>query len=205
MFLAWRNLIHDKVRLAVTLTGIVFAIVLIVVQFGLFLGFRDTSANVIEHSGADVWIAARGTPHLNGGTPFPESKLYKILSTAGVASAQRYLISFVGWKLPDGGMETCADRWLRSRDRTRRTVESELPVRSPDLHTDDTVIVDELYFKKLAVMGSVTRRDQRPPCEGGRASRAAFAHSQRRRTSSHRSRTLRSTRASSPTRLRSCW
>ena len=30
MFLAWRNLIHDKVRLTVTLTGIVFAIVLII-------------------------------------------------------------------------------------------------------------------------------------------------------------------------------
>jgi putative ABC transport system permease protein len=152
MFLAWRNLIHDKVRLAVTLTGIVFAIVLIVVQFGLFLGFRDTSANVIEHSGADVWIAARGTPHLNGGTPFPESKLYKILSTAGVASAQRYLISFVGWKLPDGGMETVQivgfDLETGLGGPWNVTAGS-----VADLHTDDTVIVDELYFKKLAVNG----------------------------------------------------
>jgi hypothetical protein len=48
--LAWKNLFHDKVRLGVTLTGIVFALVLILVQFGLFLGFLDTSANVVEHS-----------------------------------------------------------------------------------------------------------------------------------------------------------
>ncbi len=33
--LAWRNLVHDKVRLAVTVTGIVFAVVLIVVELGL--------------------------------------------------------------------------------------------------------------------------------------------------------------------------
>ena len=37
--LARRNLFHDKVRLAVTLTGIVFAVVLIVVELGLFVEF----------------------------------------------------------------------------------------------------------------------------------------------------------------------
>jgi len=42
--LAWKNLLHDRVRLAVTLIGIVFALVLIAVQFGLFLGFWETSA-----------------------------------------------------------------------------------------------------------------------------------------------------------------
>jgi hypothetical protein len=33
--LARRNLLHDRIRFAVTLTGIVFALVLIIVQFGL--------------------------------------------------------------------------------------------------------------------------------------------------------------------------
>ena len=152
MFLAWRNLIYDKVRLAVTLTGIVFAIVLIVVQFGLFLGFQDTSANVIEHSGADVWVAARGTPHLNGGTPFPESKLYKVLATPGVATVQKYLVTFVNWKLPDGGQEAAqivgfdletglGGPW----NITQGSV--------ADLHGADTVMIDELYAKKLGVTG----------------------------------------------------
>jgi len=42
--LAERNLVHDKVRLAVTLTGIIFAVVLIVVQLGLFIGFATTTS-----------------------------------------------------------------------------------------------------------------------------------------------------------------
>ena len=46
--LAWRNLIHDKVRLGVTLTGIVFAVVLIVVEIGLFIGFTTTTSGLIE-------------------------------------------------------------------------------------------------------------------------------------------------------------
>ena len=46
--LARRNLFHDKVRFAVTLTGIVFALVLIIIQFGLFLGFTTTTSNNID-------------------------------------------------------------------------------------------------------------------------------------------------------------
>ncbi len=48
--LARRNLFHDRVRLAVTLTGIVFAVVLIVVQVGLFIGFTSATSGLIDNS-----------------------------------------------------------------------------------------------------------------------------------------------------------
>jgi multidrug efflux pump subunit AcrA (membrane-fusion protein) len=48
--LARRNLFHDKVRLAVALTGVVFAVVLITVQLGLFVGFATTTSNIIDNS-----------------------------------------------------------------------------------------------------------------------------------------------------------
>ena len=54
--LAWRNLVHDRVRLAVTLTGIVFAVVLIVVELGLFVGFTTTTSGLIDRSHADLWV-----------------------------------------------------------------------------------------------------------------------------------------------------
>jgi hypothetical protein len=46
--LAQRNLFHDNVRLTVTLTGIVFSVVLIVVQLGLFIGFTTATSNLID-------------------------------------------------------------------------------------------------------------------------------------------------------------
>ena len=52
--LAQRNLFHDKVRLTVTLTGIVFSVVLIVVQLRLFLGFTTATSNMIDHSGTNL-------------------------------------------------------------------------------------------------------------------------------------------------------
>ena len=148
--LAWKNLIHDRVRLMVTLTGIVFAIVLIVVQFGLFLGFRDTSANVIDHSKADLWIATKGLPHLNGGQPFLESKIYKVLSTPGVLAAKKYIVGFVQWKLPEGGEETAQivgfDLSSELGGPWSITAGS-----VADLRSEDTIMIDELYRKKLGV------------------------------------------------------
>jgi len=47
--LAFRNLFRDKVRLTLTLVGIVFAVVLITVQIGLFLGFAETTSGIIDH------------------------------------------------------------------------------------------------------------------------------------------------------------
>ncbi len=43
--LAWRNLAHDRSRFVVTLVGISFAVVLIAMQIGLFLGFTDSATS----------------------------------------------------------------------------------------------------------------------------------------------------------------
>ena len=73
--LAWRNLVHDKVRLLVTVTGVVFAVVLIVVQFGLFLGFATTTSSLVDRSRADLWITSANVPYIEVGVNFSERKL----------------------------------------------------------------------------------------------------------------------------------
>lgn len=105
--LAVRNLFHDKIRLAVTLTGIVFAVVLVAVQIGLFIGFTSTTSNLIDHSQADCWIASHGVKYIEVGVPFPEKKLYHARTTAGVAEAEKYIVRFSQWKRPDGAQESC--------------------------------------------------------------------------------------------------
>ncbi len=150
--LARKNLFHDRVRLVVTLTGIVFALVLIVVQFGLFMGFLDTSANVVAQNKADLWIAARGIPHVNGGAPLDERIRYKILSVPRVEKAVKYAIFFVVWKLPTGASETVQ---IVGYD-----LDSALggpwnvAAGSVDaLRGQDTIIVDDLYKERLGVHG----------------------------------------------------
>jgi putative ABC transport system permease protein len=148
--IGFKNLVHDRVRLAVTLTGIIFALVLILVQFGLFLGFLETSSNIVARSGADLWIAAPAVPHVNGGAPLMESKRWRALTVQGVARVDRYALFFVNWKLPSGAVESVQVAGFEPQGGmggpwalTAGSVE--------DLRGEDTVIVDELYREKLGI------------------------------------------------------
>jgi putative ABC transport system permease protein len=148
--LARRNLFHDRVRFAVTLTGIVFALVLIIIQFGLFLGFTTTTSNNIDHSGADIWIVFHGVGYFDTGRMFSERKFYEVLSVPGVRQAEKYIQNFAYWKKPDGGVENVqvigfhpgsglGEPW--------NVVEGSVL----DVKLEDGVIVDELYKEKLGV------------------------------------------------------
>ena len=59
--LASRNLFHDRLRFIATMIGIVFSIVLVTVQMGLYLGFGRMVTTMIDHASADLWIMPRGT------------------------------------------------------------------------------------------------------------------------------------------------
>jgi putative ABC transport system permease protein len=106
--LARRNLFHDRVRLIVTLTGIAFSVVLMVVQWGLFQGFSTSTAAIIDHSGADIWVAAKDTAYLEQAVPFNERKYYQVLATPGVAQAVKYIVRWSVWKQPGGRAESVA-------------------------------------------------------------------------------------------------
>jgi putative ABC transport system permease protein len=169
--LAWRNLVHDKVRFAVTVTGIVFAVVLIVVELGLFLGFTTTTSSLIDRSGADLWITAPRVPYIEQGVAFSERKLSTVLATPGVAAAGKYIVQFSQWKRPDGrqesvqvvGLELAAglgEPWNLTAGRV------------DDLRRPDAVIVDEIYRNKLGV----ERLNQIVEIRGRRARIVGFTH-----------------------------
>jgi len=148
--LARRNLFHDRIRFAVTLTGIVFALVLISIQFGLFLGFTTTTSNNIDRSKADLWIVFHGVGYFDTGRMFSERKFYEVLSVPGVQQAEKYIQNFAYWKKPDGGVENVqvigfhpggglGEPW--------NIVEGSVL----DVKLEDGVIVDDLYKEKLGV------------------------------------------------------
>lgn len=148
--LAWRNLVHDKVRLIVTITGIVFAVVLIVVELGLFLGFTTATSSLIDRSNADLWISSEGVPYIEQGVAFTERKQAVVLATSGVASASKYIARFTQWKRPDGqqvGIQVVGVDLATGLGGPWNLVEGQLS----DLEKPDAVFVDEIYRQKLGV------------------------------------------------------
>jgi putative ABC transport system permease protein len=148
--LAIQNLCCDRVRLAVTLVGVVFAVVLIAVQIGIFVGFGRTTSALIDHSGAAVWLAGKGTKNVDQAPPISERRLYQALAVPGVVDAKRFLTDFVLWQKPAGGIESI----LIVGFDPESGVGGPWNVVAGDvrqLKTPDTVMIDELYREQLGV------------------------------------------------------
>jgi putative ABC transport system permease protein len=148
--LAIRNLFHDRVRLIVTLTGIVFAVVLISIQVGLYIGFRSTISSVIDNSNADIWITSRYVRYIEVGVAFPERKIYDVLATPGVAEAQKVIVQFSDWTRPDGAQEG-TELIGFNPDSTLLAPWNLVEGSVKDLKRADAVIIDRFYAEKLGV------------------------------------------------------
>ncbi|MCI0611768.1 ABC transporter permease [bacterium] len=103
--LAIKNLIHDRIRLVITLTGITFSVALILIQVGMFFGMTANSSTVIENSEGDIWIMSKNSQNFDMVNPFPESLVTAARSVKGVEWAENLIQQFAFMRLSDGGTE----------------------------------------------------------------------------------------------------
>jgi len=103
--LARRNLLHDRLRFAITIAGVAFAVALVFVQVGLFLGLLDNASVTIENVDADLWVTTRNTPNVDFARTFPETYVQRVRSVPGVARADNLVVWFMQMNLPTGAQE----------------------------------------------------------------------------------------------------
>jgi len=149
---ASRNLFHDRLRFIATVIGIVFSIVLVTIQMGLYLGFGRMVTTMIDHASADLWVMPRGTKCFEDPSLLNLRDRYRALSVNGVAEAIPVVIGFADWRMAGGEMTPVfvigAD--LRSGGlEPWDLVEGQLE----SLSTPKAVAVDKTYFERLGVSG----------------------------------------------------
>ena len=103
--LARKNLLHDRLRFVITVAGVAFAVTLVLVQVGLFMGLLDKSTVTIRHASADLWITSHNTPNVDFARTFPETAVLRARSVAGVERADNLIVSFMNIQLPNGALE----------------------------------------------------------------------------------------------------
>jgi putative ABC transport system permease protein len=150
--LAARNLFHDRVRFAATITGIVFSMVLVTVQMGLFVSFRTIVTTMIDHAPADLWIMPLGTKCFEDPALLDERERFRALSVAGVADAVPVLVSFAQWRIPSGGT-TPVLLIGSSRGDSGLHPWNIVAGNLSDLSIPDAVAVDRSYFERLGTTG----------------------------------------------------
>jgi putative ABC transport system permease protein len=161
--LAARNLLYDKLRFAATVIGIVFSIVLVTVQLGLFVSFERTVTIMIDHAPADLWIVPLATKCFEDPSLLDEANRYRALSIEGVSQVDPILISFAQWRMPNGGASPVLV--IGSDLRAGGLLPWNIVEGGVDaLSIPDAVAVDRTYADRLGVKGvgdAAEMRDRR--------------------------------------------
>jgi putative ABC transport system permease protein len=150
--LAFRNLFHDRLRLIATLIGIVFSIVLVTVQMGLYLGFGQMVTTMIDHASADLWIVPQGTKCFEDPSLLAARKRFRVRAINGVTDALPIIIGFADWRIPGGGTTPVfvIGSDLRSRVLPPwNVVEGHLEA----LSIPNAIAVDRSYLERLGISG----------------------------------------------------
>jgi putative ABC transport system permease protein len=150
--LASRNLFHDRLRFIATLIGIVFAVVLVMIQMGLFLGFGRMVTTMIDHASTDIWVVPKGAKCFEDPTLLDVKLRDRIAAIKGVAAVIPLVIGFSDWRLESGEMTPIFvvgadlhDHALQPWNIVEGNVEA--------LAERGTVAVDRSYFERLGITG----------------------------------------------------
>ncbi len=150
--LAWRNLVHNKRRLALSVAGIAFAVVLMFSQQGFYYTLLDSTAELIHRMDADLVLVSPRRRMLTTPQPFEYRYLLQSLGHPDVVEVEPVYLEFIQSK-------------LRSEKQTPRLIRviafdlQDAAIRFPSL-TDD--IVTELQRPGTAIIDRRTKTDYHP-------------------------------------------
>lgn len=148
--LAYRNLFHDRLSFMVTIVGIVFSVVLVAIQTGIYLGSERKISAIIDAAPADLWVVPLGTKSYDDPSLLTGRERHMIMSTPGVARAEDMVVSFARWRKPAGG--TTAILLVGSGADSSYPLPWNIQEGSRDaLEAPNTVGIDQSYFPDLGI------------------------------------------------------
>lgn len=149
--LAFRNLVHDRLSLIVTLTGIVFSVVLVAVQCGLYIGSERTIAAMLDKTtNGDLWVVPVGTKSFDDPSFLGGREKHAVLAIPGVAGVEELVVGFASWRKPKGGSTAVllvGSRYYGDGLKPWNLVSGSVE----ELAAPSAVAVDETYFTDLGI------------------------------------------------------
>jgi putative ABC transport system permease protein len=103
--LAIKTLLADRAKLITAVVGVVFSVVLVNVQGGLFFGLISKASLLVDQGNADIWVGHKKMNNVDFPQDVPRRMVQRIRSIDGVKHAESYLVGHSVMTLPDGGFE----------------------------------------------------------------------------------------------------
>src|SRR5437764_8949024 len=82
--LAWRNIVHNKVTMFVSIAAVAFAVVIMFMELGFLNGLYDSQTAALSSFRADLVMVSRALHIFNTHDVFPRSRLEQAAGFAGV-------------------------------------------------------------------------------------------------------------------------
>ncbi|HSX58019.1 MAG TPA: FtsX-like permease family protein [Candidatus Saccharimonadales bacterium] len=98
--IALRNLLGEKTRFAISVGGVAFSVMLILIILSLYQGWKIKSSEYISHVDTDLWVTQSGSADIsNSASYLPESVGKKIQVIDGVAEVNKFIGRPVNFKI----------------------------------------------------------------------------------------------------------
>jgi len=110
---ALKTLVSDRAKMLTGLAGVVFSLVLVSVQGGLYLGLMRKASVLIDHCDADVWVGHRMVENVDLAREIPEAWSNRLRSLPDVECVKPYIVGKGTASLAGGHME---DVWIIGSD-----------------------------------------------------------------------------------------
>ncbi len=153
--LALRSLTADRARLLRSVSGIAFAVLLMLFQFGAQKAFIDSSLEVVRALDADLVLMNPQKNRFGTKAPFPREQLVQAAAVDGVQSAHPLYAEWSRsmWKNPDTGLWFKVQVLAFDPDKPVLRI-PEVEAARHALRTPDTVLVDSRGRRFLGFPGA---------------------------------------------------
>jgi putative ABC transport system permease protein len=142
--LAWHNLVDNPARLVRSITGIAFAVLLMLVELGFQHAFLESTLQLIRGFDADIVLISPTKLFFGHKDPFPRRYLYAAAAVRGVASAAPVYGEWIAslWQNPQTHKPYPVQVLAFDPDKPVFSFD-QITAKLDELKMPDTVLVDE--------------------------------------------------------------
>ncbi|MCA9241580.1 MAG: FtsX-like permease family protein, partial [Planctomycetales bacterium] len=160
--LAWKNLLHNRVRTAIGMAGVGFAAMLMFMQMGFKGAIEKTATQIYDALDFDLMLRSPAYLHLTEPRTFPRTRLLQAASLPEIDRADPLYIGLSVWQAPDySGQKRRSEQYVPGMGRSIITLGVD-PSRPPFTREDLRQAAQELTSDRYVVLDSKSKAEYGP-------------------------------------------
>lgn len=141
--IAWLNLWHEKIRLAVAIAGVAFADILIFTNLGFLGSVAESASMMYDKINADIYLTSPRSLDLATSFSFPRQRIYQVAGIDGVERVMPLYMGYLMWRNPENQLSRGIFVYgINPRDPVFVMPELQSPSHQAALNRWDTTLID---------------------------------------------------------------